>query len=246
MAPFRRPRRSAPGSPDVPPRPTASAEIPCAASGAGSASGTRTRARLLDAAERLFAEQNYEATSLRQVTRAADANLAAVSYHFGSKEGLFRAVFARRIGPINRERIERLQALERESEVVPLEALLRALMEPALRLASEPAGRWFTRLVGRAFSEPGEHWIEADREFDGTRAAFLRAFAHALPHLAPAELGWRLYFAIGAQCVLLSGGDQARRLMSGMVSASDPRAALDQLVAFTAAGLRAPAVGRRG
>ena len=64
-----------------------------------------TRDRLLDSAERLFAENGVDATSLRHITNDAEANLASVNYHFGSKEELFRQVFARRIGPINQERL---------------------------------------------------------------------------------------------------------------------------------------------
>ena len=62
---------------------------------------TDTRERLLDAAKYLFAQRGVDATSLRHITAEAAANLASVNYHFGSKEALFRAVFVRRIGPVN-------------------------------------------------------------------------------------------------------------------------------------------------
>ena len=71
-----------------------------------------TRDRILDAAERLFAQQGFDLTSLRALTTEADVNLAAVNYHFGSKERLFEAVLARLIAPINAERLARLDALE--------------------------------------------------------------------------------------------------------------------------------------
>ena len=71
-----------------------------------------TRDRLLDTAERLFAERGVDATSLRHITTEAEANLASVNYHFGSKEALFRQIFARRIGPINEERLRLLDACE--------------------------------------------------------------------------------------------------------------------------------------
>ena len=74
-------------------------------------SATDTKQTILDAAEDLFAEQGYAATSLRQLTGKARVNLAAVHYHFGSKEDLAKAVLARRIEPINVERIARLDAL---------------------------------------------------------------------------------------------------------------------------------------
>src|SRR6266568_5066457 len=71
-----------------------------------------TRTVLLDAAERLFAENGVEGTSVRDITKAAGVNLGAINYHFGTKERLALEVFARRLEPVNRERIARLDALE--------------------------------------------------------------------------------------------------------------------------------------
>ena len=74
-----------------------------------------TKDRILDAAESLFMEHGFEATSLRSITAAAGVNLAAVNYHFGSKEELFQAVLTRRLDPMNQERVDLLTALEREA-----------------------------------------------------------------------------------------------------------------------------------
>ena len=68
-------------------------------------STTDTKNDLLEAAEKLFAEHGFARSSLRAITREAGANLASVNYHFGSKEGLVRAVFARRLEPLNQERL---------------------------------------------------------------------------------------------------------------------------------------------
>src|SRR4030095_2343978 len=115
-----------------------------------------TREALLDAAESLFAEHGVQAASLRAITQQAGANLAAVNYHFGSKEGLVRAVFSRRIGPLNHERLRRLDECERREGAI--EEVLRAFIEPVLQLRREaPEGsRQFARLMGRSFSEPNE------------------------------------------------------------------------------------------
>ena len=69
-----------------------------------------TRERILNAAELLFVEQGFEATSLRQITTKAAANLAAVNYHFGSKQALIREVFERRLRVLNAERLAQLDA----------------------------------------------------------------------------------------------------------------------------------------
>src|ERR1700682_4102017 len=68
------------------------------------ATSADTKTRILDAAESLFMEHGFEATSLRSLTTAAGVNLAAVNYHFGTKEVLFRAVLTRRLDPMNQER----------------------------------------------------------------------------------------------------------------------------------------------
>src|SRR5215218_1340767 len=98
-----------------------------------------TKTRILDAGERLFVEHGFEATSLRSLTTAAGVNLAAVHYHFGSKEELFQAVLTRRLDPMNQERIDLLQKVEREAAGRPLscEKVLFAMLIPALRLARD-------------------------------------------------------------------------------------------------------------
>src|SRR6478736_9839979 len=98
-----------------------------------------TKERILDAAETLFMEHGFEATSLRAITTAAGVNLAAVNYHFGSKEELFQAVLTRRLDPMNQERIELLGRIEREAggRALSCEKILFAMLIPALKLARD-------------------------------------------------------------------------------------------------------------
>src|SRR5438046_10505596 len=104
------------------------------------ATSADTKTRILDAAERLFVEHGFEATSLRSLTSSAGVNLAAVNYHFGSKEELFQAVLTRRLDPTNQERIELLSKLESGAGDRPIacERGLAAMLVPARR---PPAGR---------------------------------------------------------------------------------------------------------
>src|SRR6266571_2732822 len=117
-----------------------------------------TKDRILDAAESLFMEHGFEATSLRSITAAADVNLAAVNYHFGSKEELFQAVLTRRLDPMNQERLDLLTRLERAAAPLPVacEQILSAMFVPALKLARdrELGGKNFLRLLGRAYADP--------------------------------------------------------------------------------------------
>src|SRR3954466_315489 len=111
-----------------------------------------TKTRILDAAESLFMEHGFEATSPRQLTATAGVNLAAVNYHFGSKEELFQAVLTRRLDPMNQKRMALLTDLERvhAPDPVPCERILAALFIPALELARDPqhGGSNFLRLLG--------------------------------------------------------------------------------------------------
>ena len=203
-----------------------------------------TRDALLDAAEGLFAEHGIQGASLRAITRQAGVNLAAVSYHFGSKEGLVRAVFERRMAPIQAERLARLEAcLEAAGDGPPtIECLLRAFLEPVVCFLDRghPAARdggaepqLFARLLGRSLHEPsGDTRAMLKEMFRPALEAFVAAAARARPELSRQELFWRFHFTVGsmAQTVALadvvrdfSGGGRDRRRLLGRRRGRDRR-----------------------
>jgi AcrR family transcriptional regulator len=201
-----------------------------------------TKERILDAAEELFSEQGFSATSLRTITSRADVNLAAVNYHFGSKESLIEAVFERRISPLNRERLQLLDALERSTgyDDRSLERIVEAFIGPALRLPTqhEVRGELFTQLLGQAMTQPPirEMFTEQFREvFD----RFSSALHQALPDLPGAEVMWRFLFMVGAMAHTMMLGDELRRFSGGRCETTDVEATIQRLVPFLAAGLRA-------
>ncbi|MGD8376776.1 MAG: TetR/AcrR family transcriptional regulator [Acidobacteriota bacterium] len=202
-----------------------------------------TKARILDAAEELFAVHGYESTSMRSVTGLAGANLAAVHYHFGSKEALLEAVLARRLEPINRQRLEGLDAAGSGADP-SLEDLLRAFFEPAFRElgALGSAGHRFIRLAGRLHSDVNP---EVRRIFLGTFrdviARFVPAFRRALPGVDDAGLHWRLHFMIGAMAHTLAWIPHDECAVTLGIDAFDPSEALQALIAFCTAGMRAAA-----
>jgi AcrR family transcriptional regulator len=208
-----------------------------------------TRESLLDAAESLFAEHGIQAASLRAITQQAGANLAAVHYHFGSKEGLVRAVFSRRLKPLNEERLRLLDACDLDDERGrSVEQVLDAFMAPLLRAARETPdrSRGFARLMGRAFSEPSEEVrTMVSEEFAETVRRFLDALARLLPHLSEQELLWRFHFAAGAMAHTVACGYLLEKYSGGLCHPSNSEEALDHLVWFLAAGLRAPAQAPR-
>src|SRR5258706_3945051 len=121
------------------------------------ATSAGTKARILDAAEQLFMEHGFEATSLRSLTAAAGVNLAAVHYHFGSKEELFQAVLTRRLDPMNVERIKLLERIELESagRAPSCEKILFVMLIPALKVARDenPGRKYLLRLVRPAYAD---------------------------------------------------------------------------------------------
>jgi len=211
---------------------------------AAEATSADTKTRILDAAERLFVEHGFEATSLRQLTAAAGVNLAAVNYHFGSKEELFQAVLTRRLDPMNQERIELLQKLEREApgKALSCEKILFAMLIPALRLARDErrGGKNFLRLLGRAYADPApfiRHFLS--QQYAGMIGRYKEAFLRALPQLSRQELTWRLHFVMGALSYTLAGTD-ALKLFAQVTETDNDELLLQRLAPFLVAGLKAP------
>ena len=210
------------------------------------AASADTKTRILDAAEAQFMEHGFEATSLRGLTSAAGVNLAAVNYHFGTKEELFQAVLTRRLDPMNQERIDLLAKLEREAggRALSCEKILFAMLIPALRLARDEkrGGKNFLRLVGRAYADPApfiRHFLHA--QYAQMIGNYKEAFSRALPHLSRQELTWRLHFVMGALSYTLAGTD-ALKLFAQVTAVEkyDDELLLQRLAPFLVAGLKAP------
>ncbi|WP_372237091.1 MULTISPECIES: TetR/AcrR family transcriptional regulator [Burkholderiaceae] len=204
-----------------------------------------TKTRLLDAAEAQYIDSGYEAMSLRHITARANANLAAVNYHFGGKDALIHAMLTRRLDGLNRNRLvllERFQSMH--GAQLTCEHILGAMFIPALQQSRCPerSGPALLRLLGRAYTDPSP-FIRAYLRTMYTDVAerFFCAFQSVLPHLPREELGWRLHFCIGSLSGILAGADtnsliddftQGRRL-------EDPQL-IGRLALIMVAALKAP------
>ncbi|ULX55597.1 TetR family transcriptional regulator [Cupriavidus taiwanensis] len=183
----------------------------------GKSSAGDTKARILDATEKLFTEVGYEATSLRQVTSRAIVNLAAVNYHFRSKDIMMHAVLSRRLDPLNARRLALLDACEARwpGHAIRCEHVMGALFVPALQMARDPSvgGPSFLRLLGRVYSDTSpfiqQYLLE---HYAPVYGRFFDAFARAIPALPRHELGWRLQFALKALAGVLAGEELASLL----------------------------------
>ena len=207
-----------------------------------------TKQRILDTAERLFAKQGFSATSVRQITSAAKVNLAALHYHFGSKDQVIGAVFARRLAPLNRERLDRLASFKEAApnRLPSLEKTVEAFIGPPLRLGLRAGRRehQFMQLMGRALTEPDHHWKDTILpQFEEVAQVFLPVFRQHLGKLPEEDFFWRIIFMIGTMGHTMSASRRLAVLSRGHCNVNDPDQAVRQMVPFLAAGLRAAAVG---
>jgi AcrR family transcriptional regulator len=199
-----------------------------------------TKERILSAAEELFARHGFAGASLRQVTAAANVNLAAVNYHFGSKDNLINEVFRRRLDELTEQRMSALTAARAAADR-SLESILRAFVEPALNLATDRlGGSAFMRVLARAYAE---HDQSLRKFLSDNYGHVLKGFAQALtefmPDLNKEDLYWRLDFIAGALTYAMSEFGMVKR-PSGRSEDEHRRHAAEQFVRFAAAGLRAP------
>ena len=188
-----------------------------------------------DVLAELFAQHGFSGTSLRQVTALADVNIAAVNYHFGSKDNLVHEVFRRRMDAMSQQRLERLRAAldERPGE---LEPILAAFVEPALDLAQDRQGHAFIRVIARAYAENNDNLrgFLSDR-YGHVQREFARALAARLPRLDKETLYWRLDFLGGALTYAMADFGLIKR-PAGVGEVEHRRRAALELIRFAAAG----------
>jgi len=192
-----------------------------------------TKTRILDTAERLFGLKGYENTSLRDITAEAQVNLAAVNYHFHTKDALLDAVIARRVGPVNKRRLDMLDAAGPDPTV---EQILTAFLEPVLDIGLESA----VPLVGRILSSPDlfldrvykRHFLVVSERF---RAAMIRA----LPGAPVDSILWGLLFTVGAMTHMMALSRILPEITAGVCSMTDRPSIVARAVDFLAAGFRA-------
>lgn len=200
-----------------------------------------TKDRILHAAEDLFAQQGFASTSLRQVTSRADVNIAAVNYHFGSKDNLINEVFRRRMDEMSTQRIA---ALQQAIDTTPgkLEPILAAFVEPALALAQDRhGGGAFIRVIARAYAESnaGLRKFLSD-QYGHVPRAFAKAIHTCVPELSKEELYRRLDFLSGALTYAMADFGLIKR-PAGVSDATHRQRAAKALIRFAVAGFHADA-----
>jgi AcrR family transcriptional regulator len=202
-------------------------------------SSVSTKERILGAAEVLFAQRGFDGASLRQLTAAAGVNLAAVNYHFGSKDKLVEQVFRRRLDALNASRLSAL-ALVAGAASTTLEDVLAAYIRPALELSHDDSGALFMRVLARAFAEHDDTLRQfLSENYGHVMRQFTAEFARLLPQLSKPELYWRIDLVTGALTHAMSGFGMIQRQKDVSERAHREQTA-QHLIRFALAGLSHP------
>jgi len=200
----------------------------------------RTRALILDAAERLYADRGFADVTLRDIVAAAGVNLAAVNYHFGSKDELIAELFVTRSIATNRARLNELKAAEAEGGGrADIDAILRALVGPTLRGCLGPENERSTaaRFMIRASIEsvPPIRRIK-NREIDHLRK-FAAAMQRSLPDRSDVDLYWGLHFALAMAHQTIRDSERLTKLSEGLCDLNDVASVIERIVAVSVTAL---------
>jgi len=205
--------------------------------------------RILDAAELLFAEKGFSETSLRMITSKAKVNLAAVNYHFGSKNALIQAVFSRFLGPLSRymEQGFKEKGWGHPNVSPPqLEDILQLYTRALLKIPTrhDNGVSIFMRLMGLAYTQSQGHLRKyLEQEYARTFRLFMQLVKASTPELTKEERFWRIQFTLGSVAFTMSSIQQLTEILENSTSAkADPERVVNFLVPYLLAGLKAQPV----
>jgi AcrR family transcriptional regulator len=194
-----------------------------------------TTEKLLNTAERLFAEYGYDGVGMRALADEAGVNLGATTYHYGSKRKLYIETVMRRLRPIGEERLRLLRQAEKEAKgkPVPVETIVDCMLRPPfMAVLAHP---YFPALLARNLFMPPPFMQEfMAKEGVSFHEPFIVALARTLPNLPLEVLQMREMFVRGV--LLMLSSELSRMLM--LNSPEFCESVLKEMVTFIAAGLR--------
>lgn len=193
-----------------------------------------TRARVFDAAERVFAQRGFDGATIRDIAAEAGEPVGTIHHHGGGKDVLFHRVVARRAEPLAQARLDAL-ATARQDGGLTVHGLLAAFMRPLLDLSRDDAGwRDYARLV--AFVSADDRWRAISAAcFDPTARVFLDDLVPLLPHASRREVAEGFIFSVSAMLALMTTQGRMEALGGPADPGHDPVA---HLIRHCAAALR--------
>lgn len=208
----------------------------------------KTRDRILDAAEALFAQRGFEGVSVRQIMRKADADVSLAYYHFDSKQDLFDQVMLRRVETLNSLRLDALEAVERRhaADAPTVEEIIEAFTNPLLELLASDHEEWkhYFQLIAQVNSSTEWGGELMTRYFDPLVSRFIEALRKALPGCTEQDLFWSYHFLSGALTLTFAETGRIDNLSGGVCRSSDMQSIAERMPAFLAAGFKALAQRR--
>jgi len=207
----------------------------------------QTRTAILAAAERLYADRGFGDVTLRDIVAEANVNLAAVNYHFGSKDELIAELFVTRSLALNKERLRELREAEEAGDGrADISEVLRALVGPTLRGCLGPENQRSTpaRFMIRVSIEsvPAIRRIR-NREIDHLRK-FIAAMRRSLPDRNEVDLYWGLHFALAMAQQTVRDSERLAKLSEGKCDVDDVESVIDRVVDVAVLGLTARSPGK--
>ncbi len=207
--------------------------------------GARTRTKILDAAEALFAERGFYGVTVREITSRAGVDSALAYYHVGSKRALFDAVLLRRADELNEARLAALIQVEEEAGDAPprLERIIAAFTQPLLDRSQRGGQGWKSYFALIAMVNNSPEWGGAlmTQYFDPLVRRFIAAIRRALPDTPEDDVYWGYHFLSGALVLTLAETGRIDNLSNGLCRSSDLAGVHSRLPAFFAAGFSAAA-----
>ena len=190
------------------------------------ARGEATRERVLDAAERCFASDGFEAVTIRQIARTAEVTLGVVSFHGGSKEDLFKTVLARRVATLDDLRKAALAEVRARGEMT-IRDVVDAYLTPYLDIASrgDPQWRAYAQFIARVASND-DYFPEVRELYDPTARIFIAEFQRLRPGASAEALATVLTLTVASMLSIVA----SRARIAGL-SGSD---AIDQPMGYRA------------
>jgi len=202
-----------------------------------------TRDRILDAAERLFAQKGFEGVSVRQIMAAADADVSLAYYHFKSKRDLFDQVMLRRVEFLNEIRLQALAEVEqRHADDAPtVEEIIGAFTQPLMQLLDDDHDNWshYYQLIAQINNSPDQGGVLMSRYFDPLVSRFIEALRKALPDCDETDLYWSYHFLSGALTLTFAETGRIDNLSGGICKSTDVAAINERMHVFLAAGFKA-------
>lgn len=199
-----------------------------------------TRERILNTAQRLFAQKGFDKVNLRELTKEANTHLAAVNYYFGTKDQLLVALVKRASDTIGAERDQLLQeALSQDLSVrARVEVILKALLRPSVAAVDGNCSVANGTLLARASDlELGEELLEALREHNAQLQLFVDALANTLPNADRSDVSWQLYFLLNIEKAVHTQLERIEHFGEDISPEVDEEALLDRIIAFAVPGL---------